>query len=84
MSARAKAAGAMADAVVRLATWRRACTPASVRLAPVTLTGAPSTRPAADMTRPCTVGRLGWYCQPWKSVPSYAIVSRSVRITVGR
>ena len=40
-SARCSAAGATADAVERLATWRSACTPASVRLAPVTFTGPP-------------------------------------------
>ena len=77
-----EAAGAMADAVVRLATWRSACTPASVRLAPVTLTGRAEHARGRRMTRPCTVGRLGWCCQPWKSVPSYASVSRSVRIPV--
>ena len=82
LSARARAAGAMADAVVRLATWRRACTPASVRLAPVTLTRGAEHAPGRRQQRPWTVGRLGWTCQPWKSVPSYAIVSRSVRIPV--
>ena len=46
-------------AVARLATWRRACTPASVRLAPMTLTGAPSRRRAPPSAAgPCTVGAV--------------------------
>ncbi len=59
------------DAVVlRLATWRSACTPASVRLAPTTRVGAPRIRSHPPATSPWMVGRPGWYCQPWNSVPS--------------
>src|SRR5208283_2913870 len=32
---------------------------------------------------PCTVGLFAWICQPWKSVPSYAITSLMYR-TVSR
>ncbi len=69
-SARCSAAGATAEAVDRLATCRSACTPASVRLAPVIFTGPPSTRPAASIRRPCTVASPGCTCQPCSSVPS--------------
>src|SRR2546422_7834696 len=79
LSPRARRSGAIREAVARLATWAKAWTPASVRLAPVTLTGSPRIRSAAAITSPCTVGRPGCTCQPWKSVPSYARVRRRAR-----
>src|SRR3989441_631887 len=79
LSPRARRSGAIRDVVARLATWPTAWTPASVRLAPVTLTGSPKILSAAAITSPCTVGRPGCACQPWKSVPSYARVRRRAR-----
>ena len=69
-SAACTAAGASADAVVSETVWRNACTPASVRLAPITRGSAPRKRRAASRTAPWTVGASGCTCQPWKSVPS--------------
>src|SRR5882672_5255681 len=79
LSPRARRSGAIRDVVMRLATCPKAWTPVSVRLAPVTLTGSPRILSAAAITSPCTVGRPGCTCQPWKSVPSYARVRRRVR-----
>src|SRR3984893_12713551 len=79
LSPRARLSGAIRDVVTRLATWPAAWTPASVRLAPVTLTGSPRILPAAAIMSPCTVGRPGWTRQPWNSVPSYAKVRRRAR-----
>ena len=53
----------------RLATWPRACTPASVRLAPVTFTGSPSIRAqASSQALHCRAVRLNLPAR--KSVPS--------------
>src|SRR6185436_10149876 len=53
--------------------------PASVRPAPCTVTCAPSMRESASSSSPCTESPVFWRCHPASSVPSYWIVSLSVR-----
>ena len=52
------------------ATCPVACTPASVRPATVSATGARTVRPKASVSTPATVRRPGCGAQPEKSVPS--------------
>jgi hypothetical protein len=54
----------------QLATWPRACTPASVRPAPTTRTSQPSTRLRASSRRDWTALPRAWRCHPTKAVPS--------------
>src|SRR5262249_24047950 len=64
------------------ATCPRACTPASVRPAPRTRTGARRTTLNARSSSPWTVGPPGWSCPPRKRVPSYSTTSRSCTLAV--
>ena len=49
-----------------------ACTPASVRPAPVIRTGSPHITARTRSSSPCTVGAFGWIWNPAYAVPSYA------------
>ena len=60
-----------------LATCPRACTPASVRPATVSVTGSRAMVAMAASSVSCTVRRPGWVAQPAKSVPSYSMSSRA-------
>ena len=62
--------GGMGDCVPKLATWPRACTPASVRPEPWGRMFSPVTRPMANANAPWTVADPGWTCHPENSVPS--------------
>ncbi len=64
---------------ITLATCPSACTPASVRPAPVTVAASPVMRSSAASRIPCTVrAGPGWTCQPSKSVPSYSTSRRKL------
>src|SRR5215468_2983664 len=65
--------------VRKLATWARACTPASVRPAPRRSTGSCTILPMASSTVSWTVRAFGCRCQPAKSVPSNSSTSRRLR-----
>ena len=54
----------------------RACTPASVRLVPLSFTSDPQTAESTRSSSPCTVLTEGCFCQPKKPLPSYSIVSK--------
>ena len=56
--------------VVKLATWPRACTPASVRPATVSETGSRRIVSSAVSSSPCTVRRPGCAAHPRKPPPS--------------
>src|SRR5437899_2357525 len=66
------------------AVWRRAWTPASVRLAPISRTPSPTRGRTASRRAPWTVRSSRWTCQPRYAVPSYAISSRKTRIAKPR
>ena len=59
----------------RCAHWPSACTPASVRPAPCTVTRAPQKRATAVSSASCTERPFAWRCQPTKPAPSYSSVS---------
>src|SRR5215203_3737940 len=60
-------------------TWPHACTPASVRPAPTSSTGARTTVEIVRWSSPSTVRTPGLGAKPWNSVPSYATSSRTRR-----
>src|SRR5687768_6667862 len=80
LSARIRVSVSCAHARRTLATWPKACTPASVRPAPCTLTGEPSNRASASSSSPWIDAPAAWRCHPTNRVPSYEIVSFKVRI----
>jgi hypothetical protein len=69
--------GVRGASLSKCTTWHSACTPASVRPAQITSTGAAATEDNASSSVACTVGSPGWpcglsRCQPRKSPPSYS------------
>src|ERR1700730_2186225 len=70
----------MDDSVVNVATWARACTPASVRPEPCGKTFSPVTRPIAEASVPWMVAASGCTCHPENSEPSYANTSLRLRM----
>src|SRR5690242_2495830 len=61
----------------KLATWPKACTPASVRPATETEGDVPLTCSIAATSVPSTVRNPGWAAQPANPAPSYSSVSLS-------
>ena len=64
LSAKASFSGGMRVALSKCAHSASACTPASVRLEPVTLTGACVSAVSASSSTACTLGPLICRCQP--------------------
>jgi len=75
-----KFAGGMGDSAANVATWPRACTPASVRPEPCGKTFSPVTRPIAEARVPWIVAASGCTCHPENSEPSYARRSLILRM----
>src|SRR5438552_12917418 len=71
----AQTPGTKCLAISQWATCASACTPASVRPAPLTRTSSPQIALTACSSAPCTVGALSWICQPENGVPSYSMMS---------
>jgi len=74
---RVQARGSRGASLSKCTTWHSACTPASVRPAQTTETGASATEDSAFSSTACTEGGpdLPSCCQPWKSAPSYSTPS---------
>src|SRR6218665_3072999 len=64
--------GSKVFSVSKCANISRACTPVSVRPAPIMSISELSTTDKALFRVSCTDATLGWYCQPWYCVPLYA------------
>ena len=64
-TARGSRAAGMPEVVRKLATYTWAWTPASVRPAPVTRTGWPTTEASACSSTSATVTAFFCTCQPW-------------------
>ncbi len=76
LSAKASLSGGMRVALSKCAHSPRACTPASVRLEPVTVTGSPVSFASVSSSTCWTLGPLICRCQPQYAVPSYSHTSR--------
>ena len=74
--ARCSAAGVQRSETRTPTPWPWACTPASVRPAPVAAVGAPQSFDSTRSISPCTVRASGCRCQPANCPPSYCVTSR--------